>query len=239
MANDYFQFKQFNINQAACAMKVCTDSCLFGAYIHPQGAESILDIGTGTGLLALMMAQKADRAACIKAVELDAAAAKQARENVAASPWPLQVTVVESSIQDFAVSATQRFDLIISNPPFFSRQLKRNTKAQNLAMHSEALSLEELVECVCRLLADKGRFAVLLPPQEAEVLQAEASAKGLYLEHDLKVYAVERGRHLRSISIFSRNKDAIKTASEISIKDKEGNYTAAFVALLKDFYLHL
>jgi tRNA1Val (adenine37-N6)-methyltransferase len=239
MANDYFRFKKFTVNQADCAMKVCTDSCLFGAYIEPEGTAKILDIGAGTGLLALMMAQKTSGKAAITAVELDAAAAEQARKNVAASDWSSSIKVIEQSIQEYAATAADKFDLIISNPPFFSKQLKRATKAQNMAMHSDALSLEELVDCVSKLLGAEGKFAVLLPPEEAEVIREFASALRLSLQHRLKIFAVEEGRHLRTVAVFSFDNNIQPEESVITIKSKEGNYTEEFVALLKDFYLHL
>jgi tRNA1Val (adenine37-N6)-methyltransferase len=239
MANDYFRFKKFTVNQADCAMKVCTDSCLFGAYIEPGSAAKILDIGTGTGLLALMMAQKTAGNAAITAVELDPGAAEQARGNVAASDWSSSIKVVEQSIQEHAATATDKFDLIISNPPFFSKQLKRATKAQNMAMHSDALSLEELVGCVSMLLGPEGKFAVLLPPEEADVIRELASAEGLLLQRRCKIFAIEEGRHLRTVTVFGFASNFQPEERAITIKSKEGNYTEDFVALLKDFYLHL
>ncbi|MEO8711563.1 MAG: methyltransferase, partial [Parafilimonas sp.] len=165
MPNDYFRFKQFIITQDKCAMKVCTDACLFGAWAahNPQlEASNILDIGTGTGLLSLIYAQK-NMHASIDAIEIDEAAVQQARENFEASIWKERLHVYNTSIQQFATSSNKKYDVIICNPPFYENDLKSENKQRNLALHSDALTLEELISDVDLLLGDDGSFFVLLP----------------------------------------------------------------------------
>ena len=168
MANDYFQFKQFLIKQDKCAMKVCTDACLLGAFAAnrlPLTVHRLLDIGTGTGLLSLMLAQR-NLNAVIDAVEIDEAAAEQAKENFNNSPWKERLNVHNEPIQKFAKSINKKYDVIICNPPFFENDLKSNDNQRNLALHSAALSLEELISIVGFLLEKNWKlflFASISP----------------------------------------------------------------------------
>ena len=147
MANQYFQFKEFIIQQDACGMKVTTDGCLFGAWaaslIQSINPQQILDIGTGTGLLSLMLAQQTT--ATIDAVEIDEAAAVQANQNVASSKWKKQITIHQTNILNY--SKNIQYDFIVTNPPFFVNDLRSNDAKRNLAMHSSHLSLIELLNC--------------------------------------------------------------------------------------------
>ena len=235
MANNYFQFKQFRIDQENAAMKVCTDSCIFGAWINPLEAKNILDIGTGTGLLALMLAQRSN--AQIDAVEIDLEAAKQAEENVKASPWENNIKVKAISIQDFAAASDEKYDLIIANPPFYSNSLKSGDEKINTAHHSTSLSIEDLLDSVYKLLSPTGRFIVLLPPYEAELLREEAIAYQLYTSKILKIKDNEKAKVLREVTVFGYALD-LPMVDDFIIK-KEDQYTDEFVLLLKDYYLHL
>ena len=235
MANNYFQFKQFKIEQDKTAMKVCTDSCIFGALIKPQQFKKIVDIGTGTGLLALMIAQRTE--ASIDAVEIDEEAAKQALENVQNSPWPEKIKVHVQSIQDFAISSDGKYDLIISNPPFYNNYLKSEDEKINTAHHSTSLSMEDLLESVAKLLLPGGLFMVLLPPFEAELLREEAIDYNLYTSSIVKIKDTENAKVLREITVFSYDL-TLPSVADFIIK-KENQYTEEFVALLKDYYLHL
>jgi tRNA1Val (adenine37-N6)-methyltransferase len=235
VANDYFQFKQFRIRQDRCAMKVCTDSCLLGAYAQVAGAASILDIGTGTGLLALMAAQRS--AAHIAAVELDAMAAAQARENFAASPWAGRIALVHQSLQDFEKQNTQFFEVILCNPPFYRASHKSPDAARNVAMHSHELSFEEIIRFCVRFLQPAGTLFLLLPPAESRHFASLAAANQLYVREQVAVYTQAGGRHIRTIQAIGRRQPGALAESRLDIRQPDHSYTAAFRRLLQDYYL--
>lgn len=240
MPNNYFQFKQFTVRQENCAMKVCTDACLFGAWaaeniMHNVG--NILDIGTGSGLLSLMLAQK-NPAAKIDAIEIDEPAAMQAAANFETSPWKERLPVFNTSIQHFSESANQQYDFIICNPPFFENDLKSINKERNLALHSEALSLEELLLSIGLNLKDDGSFAVLLPYHRTKYFEALAASKGFYCAEKVLAKQTPKHDYFRSMLHFVRTETAM-VEKEIIIKNEHNEYTPVFVDLLKDYYLNL
>lgn len=241
MGNSYFKFKQFTVNQDKCAMKVCTDACLFGAIAASAAANmpvnKVLDIGTGTGLLPLMYAQKNSNA-IIDAVEIDEAAVQQSAENFAASPWNDRLMVHHSPIQHFTSSANQRFDLVISNPPFFENDLRSDDAKRNLALHSSELNLEELLNCIDALLNSDGAFGVLLPYHRGVYFKSLAVCKSFSLWIDISVQQTPKHNYFRSILFFSR-KPVETEAESITIKEADNNYSAKFAALLRDYYLYL
>lgn len=236
MPNAYFQFKQFTIWQNACAMKVTTDACLFGAWAAQKFTaltpSSILDIGTGTGLLSLMIAQQNN--AIIHTVEIDANAAKQAQENIQQSSWQANIHVHHSNIETFNFPST--FDCIISNPPFFQNDLKSNNAARNTALHSEQLSLESLYTNIQRLLNPNGYYAVLLPTHRVASFMQIAQED--YLIEEVKVHQTVKHNAFRSLLLFSKSNIQPTKAETIFIKDDNNNYTASFVELLKPYYLN-
>ncbi len=234
MPKHTFTFKQFIIHQEKTAMKVCTDACIFGASIDLKGYHSILDIGTGTGLLALMLAQRS--AATIDAVEIEQNAYEQACFNIENSPFESQISVFHQSIQNFETD--KKYDLIISNPPFYQNSLKSSDTKTNKALHNESLNFEELVEAVCRLIDVQGIFYVLLPPFEFEKLMQIAEKKELYLSKKVIIKHSENKPILRVIAAFSFEKP-IEISKEILIIHEQDNktYTSAFKELLKDYYL--
>jgi tRNA1Val (adenine37-N6)-methyltransferase len=240
MSNTYFQFKQFTVEQERCAMKVCTDACLFGAYtatLIEEGkltATNILDIGTGTGLLSLMLAQKTP--AQIDAVEIDKAAFYQARENFEESPWKERLKVFHSSILQF--DSAKKYDCIISNPPFFEKDLKSDDDKKNAAKHDSTLTLQQLLEVVTKYLEDNGVFVVLLPYHRINYCIEEAEKAGLYLSKKVLVKQTPLHAWFRGMLFFSRQQ-TISTKEEISIRDKMGDYTNKFMDLLQDYYLYL
>jgi tRNA1Val (adenine37-N6)-methyltransferase len=235
VANDYFQFKQFRIHQDQCAMKVCTDSCVLGAWAPVAQAEAILDIGAGTGLLSLMAAQRS--AAHITAVEIDARAARQARENMAASPWADRIRVLNQSLQDFEKGNDQLFDLILCNPPFYKASHKSPDEARNVAMHSHELSFEEILHFCLRFLPPAGTLYMLLPPAESRQFESLAADHGLYSQAKLLVYTQTGGRHIRTIQAYGRQAPAIIAESYLDIRRPDNTYTEAFTTLLRDYYL--
>jgi tRNA1Val (adenine37-N6)-methyltransferase len=180
MPNSYFRFKQFQVNQDQTAMKVCTDACVLGGYAPVGKASRILDIGTGTGLLALMLAQRSV-AGKFDAVEMNEQACLQARENVQASPFADRIAVHHTPIQDFLPA--EKYDLIVTNPPFYTAYLQSGKQAQDNALHTNTLPTGELLQAIARLLAYEGEAWVLLPPYQMDVLTQESRQFGLYPFH--------------------------------------------------------
>nr|WP_255478680.1 methyltransferase [Rufibacter sp. XAAS-G3-1] len=223
------------IRQDQCAMKVCTDSCVLGAYAEVETARRILDIGAGTGLLSLMVAQRAP-AAQLEAVEIDAAAAQQAQENISASPWAGRVQLHPASLQEFGATQPQPFDVIISNPPFFQASLTSADKAKNLAKHTQSLSFSEIITFAQRFLTPEGKLHILLPPHEARVFEREAQQRGFYTSSTLWLEATPNGKLLRAIHTYSRQTGA-PAESTLAIREKDHTYTPAFQELLREYYL--
>jgi tRNA1Val (adenine37-N6)-methyltransferase len=219
-------------------MKVCTDACLFGAIaaneILTYNAQQILDIGTGTGLLSLMLAQKNE--AFIDTVEIDHGAYKEAAANIALSPWKENISVYNADIISF--NSNKKYDFIISNPPFFEADLKSDDNKKNAAKHDSTLTLTVLLDQINRLLSNEGSFALLLPFHRSEFIEVAAAASSFYLTKKILVQQTPTHHYFRSIVIFSRNKMDFEEMI-LSIKNETGNYSDAFVALLKDYYLHL
>lgn len=221
-------------------MKVCTDACLFGAYTanllakENSTVENLLDIGTGTGLLSLMLAQKTTIP--IDAVEIDNRAYRQAAGNFRHSPWKDKLAVFNTDIKAF--SPEKKYDCIISNPPFFEGDLKSEDSNKNAAKHDSTLTLQELLDRVKDLLSDKGIFAVLLPSKRVKQFIEEAEKNGLYLFHRAMVKQTPLHSQFRGMLYFSRQQ-SISTKKEIAIKDEMGDYSPKFIELLKDYYLYL
>ncbi|HMO62695.1 MAG TPA: methyltransferase [Ferruginibacter sp.] len=239
MPNPYFHFKQFSILQDKCAMKVCTDACLFGAWLAAEISNTplqrILDIGTGTGLLSLMLAQKNN--ARIDAVEKDTPAARQAAQNFEASAWKNRLHIFNEDIR--AYQCNSPYQLVISNPPFFEADLKSSNQSKNDAKHDTALTLDALLSTANKVLAGDGVLAVLLPWQRSSFCIASASGTGLQLSHHLQVRQTVQHGFFRSILLFSKLMPVQVQIKEMSIKDGIGNYTPEFTSLLKDYYLYL
>ena len=231
-ANTHFSFKQFTIHQDKTAMKVTTDACILGAYTEVQGVKSVLDIGTGTGLLSLMLAQRSK--AKIDAIEIDENAYNQAITNANQSNFKDTITVYNTSIQDFETD--KRYDLIISNPPFFQNHLKSETESRNNSLHTDTLSFADLLSTVLRLLSPNGTFVVLLPVYESSVFEQLATSKELYPQKKLTIRHRKDTKILRIITTFGRIKEEIIN-EELIIKNPDESYSPDFQVLLKDYYL--
>lgn len=223
-------------------MKVCTDACVFGAMVagslpvgHRQDVVHCLDIGTGTGLLSLMYAQK-NNGVFIDAIEIDNAAAVQAKENFTASPWAERLHIFNSDIRSFR--SEKKYACIISNPPFFEDDLQSPDKTKNNAKHDTSLSFKELLKATDSHLEKEGLFAVLLPFHRINYFIDEAVKFGLHIHRQILVKQTPGHEHFRGILFFKREKKQ-PVHSEIIIKNDEGNYTTGFVAALKDYYLYL
>jgi tRNA1Val (adenine37-N6)-methyltransferase len=238
--NNYFQFRQFRVEQDHCAMKVCTDACLFGAFVARQigsakiPAGRILDIGAGTGLLSLMLAQKT--AARITALEIDPAAYGQALDNFQRSPWSARVEVKHEDATGF--HSSEPYDFIISNPPFFEGDLKSGDHVKDAAKHEQSLTLEQLVDTIGRNLSMHGNFAVLLPPRRLDYFLDLASRSGYFLREELLIRQKPAGSVFRAVLLFGPKPFEV-VQHEMVMIDESGAYTAAFVDLLQDYYLNL
>ena len=239
MANSWFQFTQFTVHQQKAAMKVTTDACLFGA-LQPEFPNNgvtlnLLDVGAGTGLLSLIVAQLNPEAK-ISAIEIDTETAWEAAENMASSPFSGQVRVIEADILDFHPET--RFHHIFCNPPFYQSQLQSPDSLKNTAHHASNLSLENLFACFNRLLLPGGTVSLLLPfYREAETL-ALSGLHNLNPTSMIRVKQSPKHGFFRTI-LFLGNETNPPETSEITIRDAENHYTPEFELLLKPFYLKL
>jgi tRNA1Val (adenine37-N6)-methyltransferase len=219
-------------------MKVCTDSCLFGAWVADKiekkiiNPKTILDIGAGTGLLSLMLAQKSK--AIVNAVEIDKNSFEQTQENFVSSPWHQRLQAFYQDIKEW--HANVKYDFIISNPPFYENDLKSNALNKNVAKHHEKLTLKELIQCIKNNIAYNGNFAILLPYHRTEYFKTIAIENDFYLQEKLIVKQTPGHSFFRGILLFGIKKTS-EIQSELIIKNKEGNYTNEFQRLLKDYYL--
>lgn len=235
MANPFFQFKQFTVWHDKCAMKVGTDGVLLGAWASVQGAHRILDIGTGTGLVALMLAQRSLPDANIIALEIDEAAARQAEENVACSPWKDRIEVVK---QDFlSYQSSDKFDVIVSNPPYFVDSLNCPDRQRNMARHNHSLTYEKLLERVADLLVEEGLFTIVIPTDVADRVRTIASVYGLHAVSWLNVMTKPGGVSKRTLITFSFNNQEC-VIEELLTEVARHQYSEEYKALTREYYLN-
>ena len=238
MPNSFFQFKQFRVNQDRCGMKVTTDACLFGALaanLFQDQPAQILDIGAGTGLLSLMMAQSNPQAK-IDAVEINADAFRQCQENFAASKWGNRFRVHHTDITTFA--SEKKFNIIICNPPFFHKHQIGKNSNKNLALHSVGLTADKLANAIDKLLDDNGRAFVMYPEQEMIGFKEAMKSKDLNIQLEYIIKDKRTSPAIRSVCSFSRS-PFNEHINEILIKENDNQYTQQFSQLLQPYYLHL
>lgn len=218
-------------------MKVCTDACVFGAWIANYELSNFkcLDIGTGTGLLALMYAQKNENA-LIDAVEIDGEAFEQAKQNLLNSRWNERLQVFNADIKNFAPD--RKYDLIISNPPFYEDDLLPIEKGKNVAKHAAALRFKELIFCIKNFLKQDGHFAILIPFNRLDYFITLAEENSFFLKEKLLIRQTPKHNFFRGIVLFSNKKNEVRM-NELTIKNENGRYTDEFIELLKDYYLDL
>jgi tRNA1Val (adenine37-N6)-methyltransferase len=228
-----FRFKQFSVAQEKCAMKVNTDGVLLGAWADMDGAESILDIGTGTGVIALMMAQR-NANAIIDAIDIDRDAFAQSGENFLNSLWSERLYAHHVSLQDYFPE--KKYDLIISNPPYFVDDFKTEDHQKNIAKHSVSLSYQELITGINRLLSDTSSASLVLPAFNLPLFESLASAESLFVIKLTEVIAVE-GKSPYLVLIKLGRKQVQYSKNNIVIQNKEGIFTKEYKELTKDFYL--
>ena len=235
MANTYFSFKQFTVHQELAAMKVGTDGVLLGAWAQVGAGCRALDVGTGTGVIALMLAQRG--AATVDAVEIDPDAAEQARRNFAASPWADRLAAIHAPFASFAERAQpEQYDLIVSNPPYFQQSLQPSDAQRAQARHADALPQQVLLQGAARLLCRTGSLCVILPTGIATPFAEQAAAMGLYRSRELLVRSKPTAIPFRTLMHLERQTHGCDR-SELAIHTPSGDYSPEFKGLLREFYL--
>lgn len=238
MSNPFFQFKQFTIRHDKCAMKVGTDGVLLGAWAGIESCNRILDIGTGTGLIAMMLAQRSK--AVIDAIDIDAEARLQAQENAESSPFAERIKIRHSALSDFAQTDTGLYDLIVSNPPYFVDSLKCPDQKRNTARHTDTLTLEDLLQDSRKLLAPQGRIALILPYDLKERLADCIRTQNLFLSKETSVIPVPGAEPKRLLAELTAEPPVFPTfSSQLTIEIARHQYTDEYVSLTKDFYLKM
>lgn len=237
MPNQSFVFKKFTVFQHKCAHKVGTDAVLIGAWAKVEKARFILDIGTGTGVIALMMAQKSH--AQIDAIDIEQSSYEQAHENAGHSAWHDRIKVHHSSLQDFIKKTSHKYDVIISNPPYFVDSFKAPDEERNHARHNDTLPFMDLIEGVKQLMHPEGKFYIILPTKEAQDFKILAEKKGLFLVKRLRVKTkLLNDAEKRHLMQFSFNASTLQDQTLSIEKGHHHDYTDEYKLLTGDFYLH-
>jgi len=232
-----FQFKKFSIAQDKCSMKVGTDGVLLGAWADASEAKRILDIGTGTGVIAIMLAQR-NESATVHAVEIDETACTQAKDNMSASPFADRLTSFDTSIQDYSFKQ-EKYDLIVSNPPFFSGGTLSQNSDRDAVRHTIKLPHGALLLAVQRLLANSGKFAVILPFIEGLRFEEMAATYNLYCTRKTEVKSKTDKPVERLLLEFEKGKKEQTTDELVIQKDKRNDWTDDYIALTGEFYLKM
>ncbi|MEX0446978.1 tRNA1(Val) (adenine(37)-N6)-methyltransferase [Xenorhabdus sp. SGI246] len=232
-----FTFKQFFVGHDKCAMKVGTDGVLLGAWAPVDNRKYCLDIGCGSGLIALMVAQRSGGDTVIDAVELDADAAMQATENVQRSPWVSRITVYQQDIYEFARQNGSRYDLIVSNPPYFEPAIDCRDEARNQARYTKSLTHQGLLDCVEHMITPEGLFCVVLPYQIGKIFEKMATECGWFTHYRVNIRdRVDKPLHRLLLGLARQEKET--QIRELTIRASDGTYSNEFQYMVKDFYLY-
>lgn len=235
MPNSYFKFKEFSVNQDRCAMKVGTDGVLLGAWSNISNVKNILDIGTGTGLISLMLAQRSN--AIIDSIEIDMDAFIQASENFKESKWKERLNPHFCSLQNY-LPENLRYDLIVSNPPYFSNSFKPNAFSRTVARHTESLSFDTLITHGAGLLKENGRLSVIIPFESGIAFIEVAKKEKLFLKRYCEVKPSFDKSPKRVLLDFQLNYSGNIAEDSLNIEgEKRHQYTSEYRALTKDYYL--
>lgn len=239
MANPFFKFKQFTVWHDKCAMKVGTDGVLLGAWCEAPQARTILDVGCGTGLISLMLAQRMP--AQIDAIDIDGSACIQAQENVERSPFAGRIQVFHRSLADYACeqAGKKRYDCIVSNPPYFVDSLKCPNPQRNMARHTDTLPLRQLIQDSLSLLAPHGTLCLVLPFDQRDQLMDLSEKASLYLQKETIVYPTPTSLPKRLLVQLGKQPCGEPQTSRLVIEKERHQYTDEFTALAKDYYLYL
>lgn len=236
MATSFFQFKKFTVHHHKCAMKVGTDGVLLGAWASVSGKKKITDVGTGSGLIALMLAQRSN--AEIQAIDIDASACLQATENIADSIFNNRIQVHHASLAEFAVQHKEQYDLIVSNPPYFKASLLSPVHERNLARHNDSLSLESLIADSLKLLSAQGCIALILPYDQEEELNHLVARHNLFFSRKTYIRPLPNADYKRILAEISIYESQCKQ-DELTIEESRHKYTKEYINLTKDFYLKM
>jgi tRNA1Val (adenine37-N6)-methyltransferase len=229
-----FQFKQFNIGDEGCTLKVGTDAVLLGAITDCSFAKDILDIGTGSGIIALMLAQRSQ--AKIDAIEIDEKSFLAAKQNFLNSPWPERLSAIHDSFQYLCIKTSKTYDLIVSNPPFFSNSFKPSSESKQISKHNVSLDFKELVSGVAKLLNQKGKFNLIIPYSEKENFIQIAKTYGLHLNSILNIFPKAIKEPNRAILEFGYNKPPQTKSSSIVLRYPDNSYSEEYREFTKDFH---
>ncbi|WP_462317721.1 tRNA1(Val) (adenine(37)-N6)-methyltransferase [Marinilabilia sp.] len=232
-----FHFQQFSIKQERAAMKVGTDGVLLGSWAPVNdNTNRILDLGTGTGLIALMLAQRSSES-MIDAVEIDEPSAGEALVNFQDSPWSGRLTLVNDSFQSFSQNTIEKYDLVTCNPPFFSNGVRNNCDRKATARHNDVLSQEELISGVLKILAENGNFCLILPVPDFADFKFKAARSGLFEHHRLSVKPTPQKPVKRILSCWKKHSASILEESEMVLELSRHNYSDTFRKMTSEFYL--
>ena len=229
----YFHFKQFSVRHDRCAMKVGTDAVLLGAWVDVSGVENVLDVGTGCGVIALMAAQRTTDSVKIESVEIEKSAADQASENFRNSPWSSRIVVHQLAAQDYFPAV--RFDLIVTNPPYFNKSLEPPDKVRHQVRHTASLSYEQLLSTVTRLLTSQGRFDVILPYQEGIIFSELAVRHGLFCKRRYQFRTRKEKALERTLLEFTTHACNVDEG-EILLYENDLEWSTSYRSLISDFY---
>lgn len=237
MRERLFRFKQFNVSHAKCAMKVGTDGVLVGAWCDAEGAKSVLDIGTGCGLIALMVAQR-NSYASILAIDIEQNAIEEAAENFSNSPWGNRLKAEHADFTSFAANTQQRFDLIVSNPPFFVDSLLSPDKNRATARHTCQLSFDDLISLAAQILAPAGRLCIITPAENENAISSLADCNSLHLRRKTYVHSITGTQPKRILWCFS-NEASSPIIDHLTIELSRLVYSDEYIALTRDFYINM
>jgi tRNA1Val (adenine37-N6)-methyltransferase len=237
MANNFFNFRQFTVKQDKTAFKVGTDSVLLGACADTAGTKEVLDIGTGTGLLAMMIAQRSE--ALITAIEPDKLSYEQAVENISACKWADRIRVINSDLLEFSRENRDKFDMIITNPPYFRNSLLNPDPVKSSARHSFSLSSEDILKSASLLLKSDGSLQLIMPYEEGTVFIAEAGIHGFYCNIILKIKPNPTGKIIRMIMKFEKVKKQVYEKFLTIETGTRHRYTEEYKEVTKEFYINI
>lgn len=229
-----FRFKQFSITDRRSAMKIGTDAVLLGAWADVVSANSVLDVGTGCGIIALMIAQRCKGA--IEAIDIDKDSLLDAAENFRNSPWAGRLKAIQISYQDFVRKSLKKYDLIVSNPPFFSKSLISPKKSTAQAKHDVSLSYGELILCSAGLLHPGGKLFVILPSAGLSGFIVKAEQSGLFPFRQMNITSVEGKEPLRVVIGLSDQKTQPLLVESITIQDRRAHFTVEYKDLTQEFH---